>query len=156
MIAQLLLTPVYLSALGSYRYGILMLMLNVLNTAALGIVWVSGGGARLLAEKAGREDRMGFSVAFGIIRRLYTAYGLALGAMCATVGLWLASREVPAEFLDDIRTAVMLAAVFFVITYNYSAYRVSFPAIGRYHWGNWLDLGKVRSLFRQNGSGDGE
>ena len=50
IIAQILLTPLYLDILGEEKFGLLMIFLNIITFVVFGIAWFSGGLVRVLGE----------------------------------------------------------------------------------------------------------
>ena len=47
IIAQILLTPLYLDILGEEKFGLLMIFLNIITFVVFGIAWFSGGLVRV-------------------------------------------------------------------------------------------------------------
>ncbi|MFN5173581.1 MAG: lipopolysaccharide biosynthesis protein [Holosporaceae bacterium] len=80
ILAQVIFVPLYLQHYGQYQFGVLMVLLSLVNFAVIGIAWMSGGSLRLLSEYASLGQDADFKRAFGLIKAIYTGYGIGLGA----------------------------------------------------------------------------
>ena len=134
---QLLLIPLYLHHLGKAQFGVLTLILAATNYAAIGITWLSGGMARVLAERAAMQDRDGFCDAYAFAKVMFCGYALlAIAVFWLLASFWLKD-----ELADtDIRLALILSCLFFFLSYEYNADR---SALVARHWqskGNLLEV----------------
>ncbi|HMA56039.1 MAG TPA: hypothetical protein VKP52_04835, partial [Pseudolabrys sp.] len=55
IIAQIVLVPIYLANLGAEGFGVLVLILGLINYTAIGVGWLSGGLQRILGETFARS-----------------------------------------------------------------------------------------------------
>ena len=66
IVAQLILFPIYLRSLGTAGFGVLVLILAMINYAGAGIGWLSGGLQRILGETFSTKNYAGFVQAFDV------------------------------------------------------------------------------------------
>lgn len=140
IIVQLVLVPLYLEHLGKEKFGILVMIMAANNYAAIGITWLSGGMARILAERAATEDIEGFKAGYAFAKWLYVAY--ALLAVCL---FWLVAPWMLSEVLEDkeIVTALVLSSLYLILLYEYNADRAAFIAR------HWQAKGNLREIVGQ-------
>lgn len=138
IVIQLVLIPLYITHLGKAKFGALVMIMAANNYAAIGITWLSGGMARILAERAAVEDREGFCAAYAFSKTVFVLY--ALGALSV---FWLIAPWLIGDALADteILVAVILSCVYFILAYEYNADRQAFIAR---HW-------QARSNLREAG-----
>lgn len=143
IVSQVLLVPLYLHAFGQYQFGVLMILLGLVNFAIIGIAWISGGAMRLLGEYAGLDDARHFRRAFGLIKTIYIGYGLALAVLAALVAWWFAgpvfSEATPAD-LEPARWALALTGVYLVVFYGIAIDRIALTARRRQGTANMVQL----------------
>src|SRR5665811_925596 len=77
IIAQVVLVPIYLTTLGAEGFGLLVLMLAMINYAVVGIGWLNGGLQRILGEAFGTRNNAGFVQAIDVGKIIFLAYGIA-------------------------------------------------------------------------------
>ncbi len=140
IIIQLVLVPMYLEHLGKEKFGILVMIMAANNYAAIGIGWLSGGMARILAEKAATDDVAGFCASYSFAKLLYVGY-----AIIALLIFWSIS---PILFISaysdsEIFKAVLLSSFYFILVYEYNADRAAFNAR------HWQSKGNVREIIGQ-------
>jgi O-antigen/teichoic acid export membrane protein len=125
IIIQLVLVPLYLAHLGKERFGILVMILAANNYAAIGITWLSGSMARILAERAAVGDRVGFAEAYAYSKLVYVAY-----ALIALAGFWVLAPWLLSDALADpeIRAAILVSSIFFLLSYEYNTDRQALNA----------------------------
>ena len=87
IIAQIVLVPIYLANLGAEGFGVLVLILGLINYTAIGVGWLSGGLQRILGETFATSDSAGFVRAYDLGKILFVAY--ALLALLTGLGLTL-------------------------------------------------------------------
>lgn len=141
ILVQVLLVPLYLRTLGKYEFGVLMVLLSFINYSAIGITWMAGGMARALGEYAAQRDDDGFARAYALSKVVYVAYALLLAVPIVALGIHPASPlfgSVPAAHLREVRLAVLAAALYFVVHYDFSVERLAFTALQRQLAGNVL------------------
>ena len=133
VIIQLVLVPLYLSHLGKAKFGTLAMILAINNYAAIGITWLSGGMARVLAERAARGEVSGFRAAYAFSKIIYLSY-----AMVALVIFWIIAPWLLADALADYETrfAIILSCIYFLLSYEYNADRQAFIARHLQYRGN--------------------
>lgn len=85
ILIQIGLVPLYLSAFGQYQFGVLMILLSLVNFAVIGIAWMSGGALRMLGEYAGLENVSEFCRAFNVIKTIYVGYGCILALIITVI-----------------------------------------------------------------------
>ncbi|HEY9018934.1 hypothetical protein [Thiomicrospira sp.] len=140
IVIQLVLIPLYLTHLGKEKFGVLAMIMVANNYAAIGITWLSGSMARVLAERAAVDDREGFREAYAFSKAVYVLY--AVIALCI---FWLAAPWLLKNALADeeIFYAIVLSSVYFVLAYEYNADRQAFMAR------HWQARGNLREVVGQ-------
>lgn len=133
ILIQLTLVPLYLSQLGKEKFGVLTLIMAATNYAAIGVTWLSGSMARILAERAALNDRDGFRYAYAFAKFVYVGY-----ALLALSLFWLSSPWLIRSVLQNTEamTAIALGSVYLVILFEYNADRLAFMARHRQAKGN--------------------
>jgi len=150
IVVQLALIPLYLTHLGKERFGVLAMIMAANNYAAIGITWLSGSMARVMAERAATGDRDGFAEAYAFSKLVYVAYALIALAVFWVIAPWLMA-DVLADW--EIRAAILLSCVLFLVSYEYNADRQAFVARHRQARGNANEA--VGQLFFAAGVGIG-
>src|SRR5271169_6413918 len=136
IIVQVVLVPVYLRTLGADGFGLLVLMLAMINYATVGVGWLSGGLQRILGEAFGTENDAGFVRAIDVGKIIFLAYGIA----AALLGIGLVA------FLDRSRVplgAAIGAGFFLVATYESAIERLALTAAARLAAVNLLQFVQV-------------
>lgn len=125
IVVQLALIPLYLTHLGKERFGALAMIMAANNYVAIGIGWLSGSMARVMAERAATGDRDGFAEAYAFSKLAYVAYALLALAVFWMIAPWLLT-----DVLADCenRAAILLSCVLLIISYEYNADRLAFIA----------------------------
>src|SRR5579883_442233 len=80
VLVQVVLVPLYLRYMGRYEFGLLMILLAVVNYISIGSGWMSGGFLRMLGERAGQEDSEGLQRLYSVARISYVGYALLVAA----------------------------------------------------------------------------
>ena len=125
IIVQLVLIPLYLTHLGKEKFGILTMILSAINFAAIGVGWLSGGLARILAERAAIDDIEGFKSGYALAKWLYVGYSVIAVLMFWIMAPWL----LPYVFEDsEVLKALLLASIYLILLYEYNADRIAFNA----------------------------
>lgn len=136
IIAQLALTPIYLDRIGHNQFGILMMVLNFINFAAIGIGWVSGGLTRVMAERAAEADGNGLSQAFSLGKTILVGYAILISLLGACI--WFVtnpSQGVPLWFV--------FAGLYLVALYESNPERLLYIALRRQATGNVFEIARV-------------
>lgn len=136
IVIQLVLVPLYLAHLGKERFGILTMIMAANNYAAIGIAWLSGSMARILAEKAAINDNAGFCEAYAFSKLVYVSYALVAIAVFWMVVPWLMQDAVADT---EVRIAIVLSCVYFLLAYEYNSERQAFIAKHLQARGNVLE-----------------
>lgn len=150
IVVQLALIPLYLTHLGKERFGVLAMIMAANNYVAIGIGWLSGSMARVMAERAATGDREGFAEAYAFSKLVYVAYALIALAVFWMIAPWLLT-DVLADW--EIRAAILLSCVLLLVSYEYNADRLAFIARHRQARGNANEA--VGQLFFAAGVGIG-
>ena len=131
IVAQMVLVPVYLATLGAEGFGVLMLMLGLINYAAIGVGWLTGGLQRIFGETFGTKDQAGFVHALDIGKIIFVAY--AAVAALAGIGIFvgLDRSQIPLG-------AAIAAGLYLVASYEIAVERLALTAAARLAASNML------------------
>lgn len=143
---QIAVVPLYLDAFGQYQFGVLMILLSLVNFAVIGIAWMSGGALRLLGEYASLGKENAFREAFGLIKAIYVGYGLALAALASLAALVFDQQlfgNATAEDLPAARYALYLVGLYLVIFYGVAVDRIALTARKRQTVANIIQLAGI-------------
>jgi O-antigen/teichoic acid export membrane protein len=143
IVVQLLLVPLYLSTLGKAGFGFLMFVLVIVNFAAFGIGWMSGGSIRVLGEFYAKGDGLGFHHVFRWMRRAFWAYSAVAAAVILILGAlpWSPLIERFADLPPEIvRVTSLLTAVYIVVYYDFTALRQALTAMGKKSLANYATI----------------
>lgn len=143
IVVQLLLVPLYLSTLGKAGFGFLMFVLVIVNFAAFGIGWMSGGSIRVLGEFYAKGDGQGFHHVFRWMRRAFWAYSAVAAAVILILGAlpWSPLIERFADLPPEIvRVTSLLTAVYIVVYYDFTALRQALTAMGKKSLANYATI----------------
>jgi O-antigen/teichoic acid export membrane protein len=124
IIAQVVLVPIYLTRLGAEGFGVLVLMLAMINYTTIGVGWLSGSLQRILGEAFGTRNNAGFVQAVDIGKIIYLAYGAAAALLGITIVAFLDRSQVPLG-------AAIVAGFFLVATYESAIERLALIAAAR-------------------------
>jgi O-antigen/teichoic acid export membrane protein len=124
IIAQVILVPVYLTTLGAEGFGVLVLMLAMINYALVGIGWLNGGLQRILGEAFGTRNNAGFVQAIDVGKIIFLVYGTAAALLGIGVVAFLDRSQVPLG-------AAIVAGFFLVATYESAIERLALTAAAR-------------------------
>ncbi len=146
IIVQVVFVPMYIKAYGQYQFGVLMVLLSLVNFAVIGIAWLSGGALRLLGECAGHSDDDAFRRAFGLIKTIYVGYGVGLAILLgiAAVGFdeLLFSGSTEAD-IGAARTALLLTGAYLIPFYAAGTDRLALTARKRQGAANTAQLSGI-------------
>jgi len=81
MLTQIILTPFYLKIFGTEKFGILMILLNIVTFAVFGISWFSGGLVRLLGEYWSKNNFVKFNETLILGKYVFTGYSLTISIL---------------------------------------------------------------------------
>ncbi len=131
ILVQIVLVPLYLNAFGQYQFGVLMVLLSLVNFSGIGIAWLSGGALRMLGGYAALEDEPGFRHAFGLIKIIYLGYGMILailiGVMAAGSDKVLFSGGTEADIRAS-QPALLLLGVYLIFFFVAAMDRLALTA----------------------------
>jgi len=142
MLGQIVVVPVYIGTFGEYEFGIVAILLSIINFAVVGIAWISGGALRLLGELAGVEDRNRFNEAYGEVRNIYVGYGLILAAVALIVValLGLRLKADTSAITPHVQYTISLTAIYLVIFFYVAAVRLALIAKEMQGKANWMQV----------------
>lgn len=146
ILVQVAFVPLYLKTFGTYQFGVLMVLLTLVNFAVIGIAWLSGGALRLLGEYAGRGDEKAFRRAFGLIKTIYVGYGIGLALLIGIVAVsfdqLLFSGGTQADILAA-RETMLMTGIYIVVFYAAGIDRLALTARKRQGAANMAQLAGV-------------
>ena len=131
ILVQIVLVPLYLKKFGEYQFGILMVILSLVNFAVIGIAWMSGGALRMLGEYAGLGDVVGFRRSYGVIKTIYVIYGSILAliiALAASTGDKIIFSGGTTADIDAARTTLLLSGTYLVLFFAAAIDRIALTA----------------------------
>ena len=133
VVVQIILVPLYLSALGKYQFGALMVLLSFIHVAGLGVTWMHGSILRVLGEAFAKGDRDDFSRCYGVTKLIFVGYGsLVALAMVAALGFQsFFFGEIPDQHRDSLGLSVLFAAAYFILLNDLSVEYVSQCSVKR-------------------------
>jgi O-antigen/teichoic acid export membrane protein len=143
ILVQVFLVPLYLTYLGKYQFGVLMMLLSFINYASIGIGWMSGGALRVLGEYAAKGDNQGFAQSYSLSKSIYVGYALIIAIGMVTIGLnWehLIFHNLPSAYRKAVHLSILAIAVYFVVLYDFSVERLALTAKRRQVAGNLFQM----------------
>ncbi|PHQ73333.1 MAG: hypothetical protein COB82_08085 [Marinobacter sp.] len=143
IVVQILLVPLYLSTLGKAGFGFLMFVLVMVNFAAFGIGWMSGGSIRVLGEFYAKGDGAGFHQVFRWMRRAFWVYSAVAAMVILIMGAlpWSPLIERFADLSPEIvRVTSLLTAFYIVVYYDFTALRQALTAMGKKSLANYATI----------------
>lgn len=146
ILVQISLVPLYLQTFGQYQFGVLMVILTLVNFAVIGIAWMSGGALRLLGEFAGRGDDSEFRRAYGLIKVIYVGYGLILALIIAVVASTMGQKLFSGGVIEDVhaaRTTLLLAGIYLVLFFAAAIDRIALTVRKRQGAANMAQLAGI-------------
>lgn len=146
ILVQIAFVPMYLETFGKYQFGVLMVLLSLVNFAVIGIAWLSGGALRLLSECAGLGDEKAFRRAFGLIKTIYVGYGvglaLLLGSFAVSFDQMLFSGGAEIDTLAG-RETLFLTGIYLIVFYAAGIDRLALTARKRQGAANMAQLAGI-------------
>ena len=140
MLAQILLTPLYLNILGEEKFGLLMIFLNIITFAVFGIAWFSGGLVRVLGEYWSNKNLSKFNETLILGKYIFTSYSIIVSIISIFVFITLKN----ADYLNNINfSTVIIILLYFVLTYEALPERQAFVGANWQALGNSIELTKV-------------
>ncbi|MDR1064502.1 MAG: hypothetical protein LBL48_11355 [Azoarcus sp.] len=140
---QIAVVPFYLRAFGQYQFGVLMILLSLVNFAAIGVAWLGGGALRLFGEYAAKGDGPGFRDAFAWIKAIYVGYGCVLAMLAGIAAFGFGSRiftDAPPQDFLAVRMALLLCGLHMIASYSVAADRLALIARKRQSGANIAQL----------------
>ena len=136
VVSQICLMPIYLANLGVETLGVLVLILGLINYAAIGIYWLIGGLQRVFGETFSAKNNEGFVQALDVGKFIFIAYAVA--AALTSVGILIALGR------SQILIAVSVVAGFVLVAiYESAVERLALTATGRLAASNMLQVVQV-------------
>lgn len=149
ILVQIGLVPLYLKTFGQYQFGVLMVILSLVNFAVIGIAWMSGGALRMLGEYAGLGDCIGFRRSYGVIKSIYVIYGSILALIIAlaasTVDEIMFSGGTRAD-INAARTTLLLSGTYLVLFFAAAIDRIALTARKRQGAANIAQLAGIAAF----------
>ena len=140
ILVQIVLTPFYLKYLGVHQFGLLMILLSLINFTAVGIGWMSGGLVRVIGECWAKSDLDGLRNTFVVGKYVFTIY--ALLAVSVGTTFWYIFRD-NASNGDTLTISVLLAGLYLVLNYEAIPERQAFVGVNRQATGNYIELARI-------------
>ena len=146
ILTQGVFVPLYLNAFGQYQFGVLMVLLSLVNFSSIGVGWLSGGAMRMLGGYAALGDESEFRRAFGLIKIIYLAYGVILailiGVMAAGFDKVLFSGGTEAD-IRALRPTLLLLGVYLIFFFVAATDRLALAARKRGGAANMAQLAGI-------------
>ena len=140
MLTQIILTPFYLNILGVEKFGILMILLNIVTFAVFGISWFSGGLVRLLGEYWSKNNFVKFNETLILGKYVFTSYSLTISILSLLL-FYLLSKF---GYFSGIKiSTIILISIYFILNYEALSERQAFIATNWQALGNFIELIKV-------------
>ena len=136
IVAQVVLVPVYLVSLGAEGFGLLVLMLAMINYAIIGVGWLSGGLQRILGEAFGTGNNAGFVQAIDVGKIIFLVYGVAAAVAGIGIVAFMNRSQVPLG-------VAIVAGLFLIATYEFAIERLALVAGARLAAANGLQFVQV-------------
>lgn len=146
ILVQTGLVPLYLQTFGQYQFGVLMVILTLVNFAVIGIAWMSGGALRLLGEFAGLGDDNRFRRAYSLIKTIYVCYGFILALIIGAVAITMDQALFSGGTMEDIyyaRTTLFLTGIYLVLFFATAVDRIALTARKRQGAANMAQLAGI-------------
>jgi O-antigen/teichoic acid export membrane protein len=143
IVVQVAVVPFYLRAFGQYQFGVLMILLSLINFVSIGIGWLSCGALRLLGEYAAKGDEPGFRDAFAWIKAIYVGYGCILAILAGIAAFGFGFRiftDAPPQDIFAMRMALLLCGLHMIASYSVAADRLALIARKRQSRANMAQL----------------
>ena len=140
IIAQILLTPLYLDILGEEKFGLLMIFLNIITFVVFGIAWFSGGLVRVLGEYWSNKNISKFNETLILGKFIFTSYSIIVSIL--SVSIFFILKNV--GYFNNIEIlTILIISLYFVLTYEALPERQAFVAANWQAIGNIIELTKV-------------
>lgn len=138
-----ILVPLYLTNLGKFQFGVLMVLISLINFATVGVYGLSANLSRIFGEHAALKDEAGFSRGYALAKFIFNGYALVVAIVILAIGLGsetLLFGEIPLEYRQTVRLATLTAAAYFIVFLNFGIERVALAAMRRQAAVNWFHL----------------
>ena len=113
--AQILLTPLYLEILGIEKFGILMILLNIITFAVFGITWFSGSLTRVLGEYWSKNNLQKFNETLVLGKYIFTIYSTIISIL----GIVLFHILSNFGYFEGIEiSTIFLISAYFILNYE--------------------------------------
>ncbi len=133
IVIQILLVPLYLNTLGSYRFGALMILSAQIAFGYLFVGFFYSVLLRRLSESLSAGDTAEFSRVYVAGKMILLAIGALFGFIVLGVETWhpVFFEDVPSDMQSEIWWATVLAVVHFFLMCEVSVEQTLFSAIQR-------------------------
>ncbi len=128
ILVQVVFVPLYLKNFGQYQFGVLVVLLALVNFAVIGIAWMSGGSLRLLGEFAGLGNERDFRRAYGLIKTIYIGYGIFLAFLALIAALFLDHILFSGGTVEDIQAArisLSMTGIYLIFFFSVAVDRIA-------------------------------
>jgi O-antigen/teichoic acid export membrane protein len=142
-VVNILMVPVYLSAIGSVGFGVLMMLLALSSYAAISVLWLTGGVTRGLGAAHARGAGADFAAIWAAGK-----WGALAGAGAVAMLVGLALLAFPnilgaeARQIPDLHLAIVLFLAQLAVAWCYSIDRVAFNVSGHQTLSNLVTIGQ--------------
>ncbi|MDH5444524.1 MAG: hypothetical protein OEY52_03140 [Gammaproteobacteria bacterium] len=140
ILIQFVLVPFYIKYLGQHQFGLLMMLMSMLNFAAIGITWMSGGLIRIMGERWANHDAQGFRDAFIVGKYVFTFYAIIV--VVIGVLLWFAANKLDITN-EQVSFSVALAGLYFILLYENNTERQAFVGANIQTIGNSIEVLRI-------------
>jgi O-antigen/teichoic acid export membrane protein len=136
MLCQLLIVPIYLRDLGRDGFGLLMIIISATNYAAIGVGWLSGSTARMLAECKASGEYAEFRLIYACAKVLFVIYAILMLPL-----FWVLISLPSLNVLNtNLYLYILISSIYFLFVYEYSIDRIAFVASHEQFSANVLDM----------------
>jgi O-antigen/teichoic acid export membrane protein len=144
VLVQIALIPLYLSTLGKYQFGVLMLLMAGVNAAFLGISWTYGIVLRILGEAAANKDEKAFAEGYLAAKWVFSGYSFCLAAL-GLLMIWAGAEQIfdggVGSAREDIMWGIIFAGLHFFVLSEFAVDQMALNARKRQVIANGLLIG---------------
>ncbi len=140
ILTQIILTPLYLRILGEEQFGLIMILLGIINFTIFGVSWFSGGIVRVLGEYWSKENFENFKKTLILGKYVFTLYASLISILILIIFFVFKYFEA----LNNIDSStILLLILYFLITYESISERQAFLGANWQALGNNIEFIKV-------------
>jgi membrane protein EpsK len=141
---QVILVPLYLSKLGFAEFGVLMILLSLVNFSTVGVYGFASNALRILSEQKVAENEEAFADVYSVSRIIILGYGSVVTLGMVGIVLWrgpsMVGTTASSSDAADVTAALLLTAFYLLFLFEMSLNRVALNASGRQMAGNLVQL----------------